>query len=86
MAFLLPPEEIVYYHYQLQQDRAHDAQRATITVGVTADSAVTPTVIVVIVTVIVVAVVLQYFLCMIVMFLIIHFLLLSLSPTLKFKL
>ena len=27
MAFLLPPEEIVYYHYQLQQDRAHDAQR-----------------------------------------------------------
>ena len=57
----------------------HDAQRATITVGVTADSAVTPTVIVVIVTVIVVV-------CMIVMFLIIHFLLLSLSPTLKFKL
>ena len=48
MAFLLPPEEIVYYHYQLQQDKAHDAQeRATITVGVTADSAVTPTVIVV---------------------------------------
>ena len=53
--------------------------RATITVGMTTDSAVTPTVIVV-------AVVLQYFLCMIVMFLIIHFLLLSLSPTLKFKL
>ena len=42
----------------LQQDRAHDAQRAAITVGVTADTAVTPTVIVVIVTVIVVAVVL----------------------------
>ena len=56
MAFLLPPKEIVYYHYQLQQDRAHDVQRATITVGVTADSALTPTVIVVIVTVIVVAV------------------------------
>ena len=73
MAFLLPPEEIVYYHYQLQQDRAHDGQRATITVGVTAESAATPTVIIVIVTVIVV----QYFLCMIVMFLIIHFLLLS---------
>ena len=54
MAFLLPPEEIVYYHYQLQQDRA---ERATITVGVTADSAVTPTVIVVIVTVIVVTVI-----------------------------
>ena len=32
MAFLLPPEEIVYYHYQLQQE-----ERATITVGVTAD-------------------------------------------------
>ena len=45
MAFLLPPEEIVYYYYQLQQDRAHDAQRATITVGVTAHSAVMPTVI-----------------------------------------
>ena len=29
MAFLLPPEEIVYYHYQLQQDRAHDAQRVS---------------------------------------------------------
>ena len=43
-------------------------KRATITVGMTADSAVTPTVIVV--TVIVVAVILQYFLCMIVMFLI----------------
>ena len=41
-------------------------RRATITMGVTADSAVTPTVIVV--TVILVAVVLQYFLCMIVMF------------------
>ena len=25
--FFLAPEEIVYYHYQLQQDRAHDAQR-----------------------------------------------------------
>ena len=46
MAFLLPSEEIVYYHYQLQQDRVHDAQRATITMGVTADSAVMPTVIV----------------------------------------
>ena len=54
-------------------------------------SAVTPTVIVAIVTVIVVAgycscsgIAIIYFLCMIVMFLIIHLLLLSLSPTLKF--
>ena len=38
MAFLIPPEEIIYY--------LNDAQRTTITVGVTADSVVTPTVIV----------------------------------------
>ena len=50
MAFLLPPDEIVYYHYI--KARAHDVllikERPTITFGVTADSAVTPTVIVVI--------------------------------------
>ena len=55
MAFLLSPEEIVYYHYQLQQDRAHNVERATITVGVTTDSTVMPTVIEVIVTVITLA-------------------------------
>ena len=60
-------------------------QRATITVGVTADSAVTPTVIVVIVTVIVVAVDCsraKYFSMHDSQISHLHFLLLSLSPTL----